>query len=147
MKKHPSRRNFMKQSAVLSSALMMGGSQMLFAYDKKTPMNTPANDSPVIRLARLQIDASQLDKYKAALREEVEASVRVEPGVLTLYAVQDKNHPDRVVVFEIYANQAAYDSHIQTPHFKKYKDATQSMVKSLELNEMVAVALKSQNQK
>jgi quinol monooxygenase YgiN len=89
----------------------------------------------MVRLARLVIDSTQLDNYKAALKEEIEASVRVEPGVLTLYATSEKNSPTHITILEIYADSAAYKSHLQTPHFIKYKATTQAMVKSLELVE------------
>ena len=97
----------------------------------------------VIRVAKLQIDSAQLDSYKAALKEEIETSVRVEKGVLTLYAVSDKNNPTHITVFEIYANQKAYLAHLETPHFKKYKSITKDMVKSLELSETVPIALET----
>ena len=97
----------------------------------------------MIRIAKLEIDPLQLESYKAALKAEIETSVRVEPGVLTLYAVYDKNNPAHVTVFEIYADEEAYKSHIQTPHFKKYKDGTKDMVKSLELSEVIPIALKT----
>ena len=45
-----------------------------------------------MRLAELEIDPAQLDSYKAALKEEIEASIRLEPGVLTLFAVSVKDH-------------------------------------------------------
>ncbi|WP_198424846.1 putative quinol monooxygenase [Spirosoma endbachense] len=91
----------------------------------------------LVRLAKLVIDSSQLDPYKAALKEEIEASVRLEAGVLTLYAVAEKDKPTHITILEIYADTAAYKAHIKTPHFLKYKTATQSMVKSLELVETV----------
>jgi len=47
----------------------------------------------VARMAELEIDPAQLENYKAALREEIETSIRVEPGVLTLYAVSVKGNP------------------------------------------------------
>lgn len=47
----------------------------------------------MVRLAKLVIDSTQLESYKALLKEEIETSVRVEPGVLTLYAVAEKNIP------------------------------------------------------
>ena len=37
--------------------------------------------SPVIRIAELEIDPVHLDRYKALLAEEIEASVVAEPGV------------------------------------------------------------------
>lgn len=89
----------------------------------------------MVRLAKLVIDSAQLENYKVMLKEEIETSVRVEPGVITLYAVTEKNKPTHITILEIYADTAAYKSHIQTPHFLKYKEATKNMVKSLELVE------------
>jgi len=97
--------------------------------------------SRVVRLAELQIDPGQLEKYKAALREEIEVSIRLEPGVLALYAVSVKGDPAQIRIFEMYADAAAYEAHLQTPHFKKYKISTQGMVKSLVLVETDPVLL------
>jgi len=100
----------------------------------------------VVRMAKLEIDSSQLEQYKALLKEGIETAVRVEPGVLTLYAVYEKEHPSRVTVFEVYADQAAYEAHLQTAHFKKYKTRTQKMVKHLELIEVTPIALQAKRQ-
>lgn len=94
-------------------------------------------EGQMVRLAKLVIDAGQLEAYKTALAEEIEASVRLEPGVLTLYAVSEKARPTHFTILEIYADRAAYEKHIQTPHFLKYKTGTAQMVKSLELVETV----------
>ena len=91
----------------------------------------------MVRLAKLVIDSTRLESYKALLKEEIETSVRVEPGVLTLYAVAEKNNPTHITILEIYADTTAYKSHLQTPHFIKYKNGTQHMVKSLELVETI----------
>ena len=89
----------------------------------------------MVRLAKLVIDSAQLQSYNAFLKEEIETSVRVEPGVITLYAVSEKLKPTHITILEIYANEAAYQAHIKTPHFIKYKNGTSKMVKSLELAE------------
>ena len=89
----------------------------------------------VVRLAELEIDLAQLDAYKAALREEIETSIRGEPGVLTLYAVSVKGEPNQIRLFETHASPAAYEAHLQSERFKKYKSVTASMVKSLRLIE------------
>src|SRR6185369_8353857 len=73
---------------------------------------------PVVRLAELQIEPARLEQYLAFLREEVETSIRVEPGVLTLYAVQSKRDPTQVRLFEMYADSSAYDAHIASAHFR-----------------------------
>lgn len=97
----------------------------------------------LVRLAELEIDPAQLAAYRAALREEIETSVRVEPGVLALYAVAVKDHPNQIRLFEMYANPAAYQAHLQSAHFKKYKAATAEMVKSLRLIETEPLLLES----
>jgi quinol monooxygenase YgiN len=97
--------------------------------------------TPLVRLAELEIDPAQLETYKAFLKEEIETSIRVEPGVLTLYAVAEKANPAHIRMFEMYANEAAYKAHLETPHFKKYKVGTQAMVKSLKLIETTPILL------
>ena len=96
---------------------------------------------PYVRVAQIELDAAQLENYKAIAKEQIETAIRVEPGVLTLYAVAEQDNPARVVVFEIYADLEAYRAHIETPHFKKYKAETQDMVKSLKLVDTVPIVL------
>lgn len=95
------------------------------------------NKKQMVRLAKPVIDSAQLENYKALLKEAIETAVKVEPGVLTLYAVQEKNNPTHFTILEIYADEDAYRTHLQTPHFIKYKTGTKYMVKSLELVETV----------
>src|SRR6266699_2491646 len=85
---------------------------------------------PYVQVAEIDIDPAQLDDYKAAVKEHIEIATRVEPGVLVLYAVSEKNDPTRVRVFEIYRDAEAYRSHLETAHFKKYKTTTEKMVRS-----------------
>ena len=92
----------------------------------------PAENN-LVRLSKITVDPAQLDAYNTFLKEEIEASIRLEPGVLTLYATAEKDAPHKVTILEIYADRAAYESHLQTPHFQKYKQGTLSMVKELEL--------------
>ena len=101
-------------------------------------MNVTAQDNKqMVRLAKLTIDSVHLESYKALLKEEIEASVKLEAGVLTLYATFEKNKPTHLTILEIYADKNAYEKHIQTSHFKKYKVGTSGMVKNLELIETV----------
>ena len=95
----------------------------------------------VVRIAELEIDPAQLESYEAAVKEEMEAAVRLEPGVLAIYAVAEKDHPTRLRFFEIYASEEAYRSHIDSPHFKKYVAVTKPMIRSRRLIETVPVLL------
>jgi quinol monooxygenase YgiN len=126
--------------------LLLGVSLVTSALIGGVPVDTLAHApqrGPVVRLAELQIDPARLDEYKAALREEIEASIRLEPGVLTLYAVSVKGHPAQIRIFEMYADQAAYEAHLNTSHFVKYKTGTQDMVKSLVLVETDPILLRA----
>lgn len=90
-------------------------------------------DERIIRIAELEIDPGQIDAYLALLREEISASLALEPGVLMLQAVSLRDRPHQVRLLEVYAGQAAYEAHLQTPHFLKYKSGTAGMVQSLRL--------------
>ena len=87
----------------------------------------------IVRLAEIEVEPSMLEDYLNFAKEVGETSTKVEPGVLTLFSMQAKEDPCKIYILEIYANQAAYQSHIQTAHFRKYKEGTAKMVKSLKL--------------
>jgi quinol monooxygenase YgiN len=120
--------------ASLLATSLVGGSMDTLAQQQTQP-------NRIVRLAELQIDPGQLEEYKAALREEIEASIRLERGVLALYAVAVKGDPAEIRIFEMYADAAAYEAHLQTAHFQKYKAGTQGMVKSLVLVETDPILL------
>jgi quinol monooxygenase YgiN len=86
-----------------------------------------------IQIAAIEVDPAQLESYKAAVQEQIEAAIRLEPGVLVLYSVSSKDNPTTVTVFEIYRDRDAYLAHLQAPHFLKYKATVEKMVKSLKL--------------
>ena len=100
---------------------------------------TMQKQEPLVRIAELEIESAQLENYKALLKEGIETAIRVEPGVLTLYAVAEKENPARIRIFETYASVEAYQAHLETPHFKKYKVGTQAMVKSLKLIDVTPI--------
>lgn len=99
-----------------------------------TSQNVSAQEKgQIVRLAKLVIDSAYLESYKVFLTEGIQTALRVEPGVVTLYAVSEKEKPTHFTILETYASNEAYEAHIKTPHFLKYKNATLHMVKSLEL--------------
>ena len=126
----------MKASSRLLLAANVAG--LLFwgyAFSKSTP-----NDVAV-RIAQLEIDPARIDDYTRAVKEEMRDAVRLEPGVLAIYAVAEKENPARLHFFEIYTSEAAYASHRETPHFKKYLAATQPMIRGRKLIEATPVQM------
>ncbi len=101
---------------------------------------------PYVRIAKIVVDSSLLKEYHAFLKEGIVTSVKLETGVLKMYAVSEKDKPYHITVFETYASKAAYESHIKTAHFQKYKNSTQKMVQSLELIDVVPIIDKSKKE-
>ena len=44
-----------------------------------------------------------------------------------------ESNPCKIYILEVYADREAYQAHLQTAHFRKYKEGTADMVKSLKL--------------
>ncbi|HZW71231.1 MAG TPA: antibiotic biosynthesis monooxygenase, partial [Hanamia sp.] len=78
-------------------------------------------DTMLIRISEIEIDSNYLDKYNAILKEEARASVKLEPGVIAIYPMNQQDHPTEIRILEIYKNREAYESHLKTAHFLKYK--------------------------
>ncbi|MFL6209977.1 MAG: putative quinol monooxygenase [Pyrinomonadaceae bacterium] len=93
----------------------------------------------LVRISEIEIAPGYLDEYKAILKEESAASVKLEPGVIAIFPMFEKENPTKVRILEIYASREAYESHLKTPHFQKYKTTTLKMVKSLKLVDMEAM--------
>ena len=97
----------------------------------KEPMTTDG----IVRLSKIEVYPQYLDEYMNYATEVGEISLRTEPGVLTMYAVGEKENPCRVTILETYASREAYEQHIASEHFQKYKQGTLHMVKSLVLSD------------
>ena len=89
----------------------------------------------IVRLSKIEIYSQYLDAYMKYAAEVGEVSLRTEPGVLTMYAVSEKENPCRVTILETYASRGAYEKHIASEHFQRYKQGTLHMVKSLVLSD------------
>ena len=68
-------------------------------------------------------------------------SMATEPGVITLFSMQDKADPCKIYILEVYSDRQAYEAHIQTSHFRKYKDGTADMVRSLKLIDTIPLVM------
>ena len=119
--------------------LVVGASMLVTAFSGSA--FSQETDGQYVQVAQIEIDPAQLESYRAAAREQIDAAIREEPGVLVLYSVSEKDNPAHVIVFEIYKDRQAYRSHLETPHFKKYKAVTANMVKSLTLIQSTPIML------
>ena len=99
----------------------------------------------LIRIAEIEVYPEHLEAYLNAATEIQLKSLAEEPGVLCLFPNQMKEDSTQFRILEIYASQEAYQHHIQTAHFQKYKQGTLHMVKSLKLPTMQPLDSKAMN--
>ena len=97
----------------------------------------PMSADGIVRLSKIEVYPQFLDEYMKYAVEVGEISLRTEPGVLTMYAVSEKENPCMVTILETYASREAYEKHIASTHFQKYKQGTLHMVKSLVLSDQM----------
>jgi len=102
----------------------------------KPNADVPHADTMLYRLAEIEIHPQYLKEYLVAAAEIQKASLAEEPGVICLFPTQTKEDSCQIRILEIYASQQAYQHHIQTDHFQKYKQGTLHMVKLLKLQDL-----------
>ncbi len=107
------------------------------------PLSTPLHHregqgggSPLVRIAEIEVYPQHLKEYLTFANEVDRLSVEREPGVICLYPMQSADDSTKIRILEIYASEEAYQSHLKTDHFQKYKQGTLHMVKDLKLPTM-----------
>ncbi len=87
-------------------------------------------------LAEIEVYPQHLKEYLEFANEVDRLSVEREPGVVCLFPMQSAEDSTRIRILEIYASEEAYQQHLKTDHFQKYKQGTLHMVKDLKLPTM-----------
>lgn len=133
----------MKKCKVVFVILFLALVNVSFGQSERLVQQDSVLVNMMVRIAEIEIHPEFIDEYKTILKEESEASVRLEPGVICIYPMYERDNPAQIRLLEIYADNEAYQSHLQTPHFQKYKTSTLKMIKSLKLIAMEAIDLNS----
>ena len=135
MRRHEAWRRLVAGAAAVTVALLVSACAFAAAEPK-----------PYVRLAELQVDATQLKSFEMAAATHVEAATRLEPGILAFHTVAEKADPTRIRVFEMYESEAAYQAHLQSPHFKKFLAATQDLIVSRQLFDVIPMHIGSKKE-
>lgn len=110
--------------------------EFLFGLSDSKPTAEVASGKMIVRLAEIEVYPQYLAEYLEFANEVDRLSVEREPGVICLFPMQSADDPNQIRILEIYASDAAYQAHLKTEHFLKYKQGTLKMVKSLNLPTM-----------
>jgi len=90
----------------------------------------------ICRLVEIEFYPEHLAEYLSYANEVDRLSVEREPGVICLFPMQSAEDSTLIRILEIYASEEAYQQHLKTDHFLRYKQGTLHMVKSLKLPTM-----------
>ena len=110
--------------------------EWLLGLSGEKPMAERQEGKMIVRLAEIEVYPEYLQEYLSYANEVDRLSVEREPGVICLFPMQSAEDSTRINILEIYASDAAYQQHLKTEHFQKYKQGTLHMVKSLKLPTM-----------
>lgn len=91
------------------------------------------NNGMIVRISEIEVYPEYLSEYLDYAKEVAQKSVEQEKDVISIYPMSVIKDNTQIRILEIYKNQEAYKNHINSPHFKKYKEGTLHMVKTLDL--------------
>jgi len=64
-----------------------------------------------------EIKSENVDEFMAAMILQAQNSLTREKDCLQFDVCRDRENRERVFLYEIYSDRAAFDAHLQTPHF------------------------------
>ena len=113
---------------ILITIIFIGGSPIVA---KEIVQNN--NNGMIVRISEIEVYPEYLDEYLNSAKDVAKISVEKEKDVISIYPMSVIRDNTQIRILEIYRNQEAYKNHIESPHFKKYKEGTLHMVKNLDL--------------
>ena len=122
--------------APFKEMILWKNANWLFGQADEKPTAAIAAANMIVRIAEIEVFPQYLEEYLAFANEVDRLSIKREPGVICLFPMQSAEDSTKIRILEIYASEEAYQQHLKTDHFQKYKQGTLHMVKSLNLPTM-----------
>ena len=122
--------------APFKEMILYQNAKWLFGQTGEKPSIENAVQKMIVRIAEIEVYPQYLEEYLAFANEVDRLSIEREPGVICLYPMQSAEDSCLIRILEIYASDEAYQQHLKTDHFQKYKQGTLHMVKDLKLPTM-----------
>ena len=116
--------------------ILYKNAKWLFDQSEEKPSAETTATNMIVRIAEIEVFPQYLEEYLAFANEVDRLSIEREPGVICLFPMQSAEDSCQIRILEIYASEEAYQQHLKTPHFLKYKQGTLHMVKDLKLPTM-----------
>jgi (4S)-4-hydroxy-5-phosphonooxypentane-2,3-dione isomerase len=78
-------------------------------------------------VVEFQLKPGMRAQFRTLIDANADASVRDEPGCLQFDVLEPEGEEDRVLLYEIYSDKAAFDAHLKTAHFHIFNSASESL--------------------
>ena len=75
-----------------------------------------------------QIRPGEMRNFRRLIDENARASVAREPGCRRFDVCLDRKNADRILLYEIYDDRAAFEAHLKTAHFAIFNEASAPFV-------------------
>jgi (4S)-4-hydroxy-5-phosphonooxypentane-2,3-dione isomerase len=87
--------------------------------------------------ADFKLHAGKRPAFRELIDMNARASMRDEPGCRRFDVLEPKGEADRVFVYEMYDDRAAFEAHLKTPHFANFMRDSKALVAGTTFFELV----------
>jgi quinol monooxygenase YgiN len=81
------------------------------------------NRQAFVVIAEFQVKPGNLPAFLDAARDDAKRSVADEPGCRKFDVICPEGSDDTVVFYEVYDTRADFDTHLETPHLARFREA------------------------
>jgi quinol monooxygenase YgiN len=83
-----------------------------------------------------QLHPGRLQEFLPLMLDNAEKSRTLEPGCHRFDVLLPAGETDRVFLYEIYQDEAAFQAHLKTAHFIEFDAATRSLIKDRRIGKL-----------
>ena len=124
----------------LAATLALGG-VLLAPQIRAAEFQAPDGAPPLVHWAVLESEDGKMSEMQRFAVENVAPEVRNEPGTFALHGGVDSENPNRLYLLEIYQDEAAYERHVGSAPFAKYRALRAPILKELVITPVEPIAL------
>jgi autoinducer 2-degrading protein len=78
-------------------------------------------------VVEFQLKQGAQAEFRRLIDANAEASARSEQGCLQFDVLEPEGEGDRVLLYEIYSDKAAFDIHLRSEHFRTFAGASETL--------------------
>ena len=80
-----------------------------------------------------EVDPARIEEFRTAMLQQARNSLEREDGCRQFDVCADPEHAERIFLYEIYDDAAAFDLHLARAHFHDFDETVRPWVRSKEI--------------